>query len=471
MSRSITVYLFLTIITVFLSSSILATRIAFGSCSSQKEGKGALWNELAAKDPNYLILLGDNIYTDVKGKFGHFTGATPERIRSQYEIFQDDSDWNLVLNKLGGWDRIFATWDDHDYGINNGDNTFPYRNESLEHFLQFFHVSEEDMDSLRRRGGVYSSKDIFIPNRNNDTFKVKIVMLDTRYFKDPKHTAHGDFLGEAQWKWFEEQMQDHSAHLIIVGSSIQALPTQKIVEESWSDFPESRSRLLDVIGSSPCSNVVLLSGDVHMAEVSQATCLSGGTGRQRRLWEFTSSGLSHTFISYLSSNNGEKMIVSRGNLINSLFNMYQATYPAPYRENRFKDQYKGVHFGMINVQLETATPHIAVDIYNHEGLSVIHKAVPLLDELPISTDESYKHLGNHTKCTPVNGEEESYKKVLFLFCNALYLFVVIFVPCLFALWLVFASGFYILFEREMKRRERIEANYQKALEEKAKKSD
>lgn len=59
--------------------------------------------------------------------------------------------------------------------------------------------------------------------------------------------------------------------LILLGSSIQVLPLNKLLEESWAAFPEARQRLLQLIASAEVQ-VVLLSGDVHMAEVSRATC-------------------------------------------------------------------------------------------------------------------------------------------------------------------------------------------------------
>lgn len=36
-------------------------------------------------------------------------------------------------------------------------------------------------------------------------------------------------------------------NLIILGSSIQILPEHKLVEESWSEFPAARTRLLKMV--------------------------------------------------------------------------------------------------------------------------------------------------------------------------------------------------------------------------------
>jgi alkaline phosphatase D len=257
-----------------LALSATGERIAFGSCSSHKNGKAALWPQLADKSPDHLILLGDNMYADQKITFGKFIGATPQVIKTQYDKLEEDPGFNSVLKKIHGWENVYATWDDHDYGINNGDRFFPYKNESLKHFLEFFH---QPLESSLARGGVYSSSLITLPRSDGggggSKFLIKIILLDTRYFKDPRGTIDGDFLGETQWHWLEREINDSTVDVILLGSSIQILPTQKIVEESWSVFPHARERLLRLIAHAPCLNIILLSGDVHMAEVSQVSLL------------------------------------------------------------------------------------------------------------------------------------------------------------------------------------------------------
>jgi alkaline phosphatase D len=244
-----------------------SVRIGVISCSSQRVGKPAIWDELLKKEPDHLILLGDNIYTDKKTPVG-FIEATPSIIDEQYERLSQDKQWQAVVGKLG-WDNIYATWDDHDFGINDGDKTYQYKTESMSSFLNFFHFPENEISRMMRRGGVYGSYTIDLSQTVGESFKIKIILTDTRFFKDIEGTPGGDFLGEEQWEWLQLELQDPSPDVVLLGSSIQVLPTQKIVEESWSTFPESRARLLRMVSDAASPNVVLLSGDVHMAEVSQ----------------------------------------------------------------------------------------------------------------------------------------------------------------------------------------------------------
>jgi hypothetical protein len=73
--------------------------------------------------------------------------------------------------------------------------------------------------------------------------------------------------------------------------------------------------------------------------VSQAVCLSSDALSYRHLWEFSSSGMSHTFTTFLAEeeeegeeegevrtsggHKREKNIQSRGWLMDTLFNLYQ----------------------------------------------------------------------------------------------------------------------------------------------------
>ncbi len=98
---------------------------------------------------------------------------------------------------------IIGTWDDHDYGINDGGKDFPKKKESKELMLSFLDVPAGD--PMRKHEGVYSSH-----TYGSGKQKVKVILLDTRYFRDPlkestapntRYTPSdtGDFLGEEQW--------------------------------------------------------------------------------------------------------------------------------------------------------------------------------------------------------------------------------------------------------------------------------
>eukprot|EP00597_Dinobryon_sp_UTEXLB2267_P009087 CAMPEP_0170090986 /NCGR_PEP_ID=MMETSP0019_2-20121128/24701_1 /TAXON_ID=98059 /ORGANISM="Dinobryon sp., Strain UTEXLB2267" /LENGTH=327 /DNA_ID=CAMNT_0010310659 /DNA_START=559 /DNA_END=1539 /DNA_ORIENTATION=- len=244
-----------------------------------------------------------------------------------------------------------------------------------------------------RPSGVFSSKIVTLAGN----FTYKIVLLDTRSNKDPVGTVEGDFLGEEQWQWLEMQLleSDHKVDLILLGSSIQILPLHKLLEESWSAFPSARQRLLRLVASAR-PPVVLLSGDVHMAEASKALCTATTANSTRKfdLWEFTSSGLSHTFTKVIGSgpkpSEGGLLQVSRGWIHELLWTYYQWIYPAAYRENKMQDVYRAVHFSLLDLLFHPidGSHGLLYRTVDHTGHTVMSKYLPI----PLRTDTSPHHL-------------------------------------------------------------------------------
>jgi hypothetical protein len=303
---------FMIIIFLFQPSTFLyADRIAFGSCNNfEREGT---WDQITQFKPEKLLLLGDNIYADKKIRGVQFVPATIDEIRYNYQGLLVDPSFARLVSEVKGWGNIVATWDDHDYGINNGDKTYEHRSESKD---LFFDSMQVPLDSAQRaHAGVYSSKTFTMalnskqkhspatdglqssnanPNATSGVnassssgrgFIYKVVMLDVRYNKDPPSMwsdKQGDFLGEEQWRWLEAELADPEPDLVLLGSGIQVLPTDKIVQEAWADFPAARRRLLRAVMNTKAANVVLLSGDIHSAEINKMRCRrSDGSGHKK----------------------------------------------------------------------------------------------------------------------------------------------------------------------------------------------
>ena len=70
----------------------------------------------------------------------------------------------------------------------------------------------------------------------------------------------------------------------------KVLAQDKLIGEQWGRFPASRAKLLALLHVTQ-TPVVLLSGDVHLAEVSRLQCGFAAFP----FWEVTSSGLTHSW--------------------------------------------------------------------------------------------------------------------------------------------------------------------------------
>ena len=333
------------------------------------------------------------MYADKKeSALSPFIAASPKDIEEKYRLLTDDKDFQRMVERVGGWVNIAATFDDHDFGINNGDKSYAFVKESQQLFWDF--SQEGSSSSKRKQSGVYSSKDFTIDLSNSlhqshnesemkeSKFRYKIIMLDTRSNRGHSpSTTHqtndafkgGDFLGDEQWSWLLEELKS-DVDLILLGSSIQVFPTDKLTEEVWGMFAAARERLLSAMLNARATNVLVLSGDVHYAEVSKIKCTWKDAVkensyeseiRSRTLWELTSSGLTHTFYQRAQLKSAliekydsspvvlEEMTDFLPRLKSFIYNIYQASFPSHYREQRYGDHFSGLNFGLLDINIDS----------------------------------------------------------------------------------------------------------------------
>jgi alkaline phosphatase D len=194
---------------------------------------------------------------------------------------------------------VIGTWDDHDYGLNDGGEEFASKAASEQVFLDFMDVPSDS--PRRKQQGVYTSYTYDLPEGS-----VKILVLDTRYFRSgltpstdkKKRYQHGIYgegtmLGEAQWAWLEEELRKSTADFNILISSIQFLSNQHGFE-TWGNFPHEVDKLNKLIEESGAEGVLILSGDRHISEFSKTAL----PGLSYPLIDFTSSGLTHVYAGY-----------------------------------------------------------------------------------------------------------------------------------------------------------------------------
>ena len=252
--------------------------IAFGSCNKLTLPQN-MWPEITANNPNLWIWLGDIIYADT---------SNMKALAAHYKRLKTLPDYKKLRSKA----QIIGVYDDHDYGINDGCKDYPMKKGAKKCLMDFLDVP---MNSpVRKREGAYQSYTFGKANQ-----RIKIIVLDTRYFRDtlcPDPTRQkryvpnmgGDMLGETQWRWLEKELRTSQANLNILCSSVQVVSDEH-PHEKWGNFPDARKRLLSLIARTKPKNLLILSGDRHMAEVSKMDL----QGLPYPLYDFTSSGLTH----------------------------------------------------------------------------------------------------------------------------------------------------------------------------------
>ncbi len=272
-----------------LSKTEPLTRIAFGSCLSEKEDQ-TIWNTIRAENPDAFLFLGDNVYGDVYRNHPSFTDPSLPMLRESYNVLAKSEPFAQFRQET----PMLVTWDDHDYGINDGGADFAFREQAEAIFLKAWDVPTND--ERRQREGIYSSEMIGPEGR-----RVQIIMLDTRYFRTylqatdernapgkeryvPLEGGHGTMLGDAQWEWLEAELKK-PADLRLIASSIQ-VHADGHGWEAWKMMPAERDRFYRLIDETNVENAILLSGDRHAGGIYRRDDVT-----KTPLYEITASSL------------------------------------------------------------------------------------------------------------------------------------------------------------------------------------
>ncbi len=320
------------------------SRIAFGSCL--KENRPApIWDAIVATRPQAFLFIGDNIYADTEDM---------AVMREKYAKLGAMPGYQ-ALKKIA---PIYATWDDHDYGVNDGGAEYPKRAEAQKEFLTFF---EEPKDSPRwSRPGVYDAKIIGPQGR-----RVQIILLDTRYFRGPlkalprteRKPGQGPYipddnpnltmLGEAQWKWLKEELKK-PAEVRIIASSIQFVPEEH-GWEYWMTMPLERKKMLALIGETKANGVLFISGDRHLSEISRLPANDPANGAGYPIFDVTSSSLN---------------VPSGGN-------------DNEANKHRIGSNYRKVNFGTLDIDWTQPDPTIHMQVRDVDGKPALQHQVKL----------------------------------------------------------------------------------------------
>ena len=320
---------------LLLSQSAAAdsTTIAFGSCLRQWKPAPIL-DTVRALEPDAFIFAGDNVYTDT-GLFRFMD--EPGRIAKAYRQLDETMEYRLLKQST----RLFATWDDHDYGQNNAGAEYPWKQEAKQQFLDFFDIPRDS--PIRQRAGIYD-----VHYLGDGEHRIQILLLDTRTFRSPLTQAEPNqqcprsrlvatsdrtttLLGDAQWRWLSDQLEQPAALRLVV-SSIQVIPDQHCYEK-WGNFPHERQRLIDLIRDADAKHTIIISGDRHLGEISKLP-----NGNTFPLYEITASGLNSA-----GAGKGE-------------YNAYRIS----------NDNVRADHFGVVRLDND-ASPTVEITLYDVNG--------------------------------------------------------------------------------------------------------
>ncbi|GHF19061.1 hypothetical protein GCM10017044_12020 [Kordiimonas sediminis] len=275
-----------------LAGDTVLTRLAFGSCADEEKPQ-PIWKAVSSVSPQLFLFTGDNVYADINQGVW-VNEPSMDALQFAYNTLATNADFLSVYGKI----PMHTTWDDHDYGKNDGGSDFPIKEQAKDYMLDFFSVAQDD--PVRSRAGAYYSR-MYGPEGQ----RVQLIMLDTRFFRSaltktdernapgkeryvPSEDPDQTMLGDEQWAWLEAELQK-PADLRIMVSSIQVLADTH-GWEAWRTMPQERQRLYSLINNAKGGRVVIVSGDRHVGGIYRRADLI-----DYPLYEITSSSLNLPF--------------------------------------------------------------------------------------------------------------------------------------------------------------------------------
>lgn len=252
---------------VKLDESKALTKIFVGSCHDE-EREDASMATMASEGADAFLFVGDNVYGDRDGRLYANFDLELEEVRESYTDLANDP----VYQKLAANTPVLATWDDHDFGMNDFGGDFAGKVLSERIFEQFYDLQDSEAAA---RPGIYRSYMV-----GPEGQQTQIIMLDTRFFRSEltrtddwgapgkqrylaSEAPDQDMLGDAQWAWLEEELKK-PADLRLLVTSIQVIPDVH-GWEAWRQLPAERDRLYRLIEKTNAEGLVFVSGDRHTA--------------------------------------------------------------------------------------------------------------------------------------------------------------------------------------------------------------
>ncbi len=228
-------------------------KILVASCMSDafNEIGNDMWPKAFSHGPDVSFLIGDNLYADTYS--GIYLGkdypATPQHLFKRYM----DHAMSMKLYRMKRLTPTYVTWDDHDYGKNDGGKEYLYKKESKEIFNIFF--PREKSSHLQFGPGVSTSVELAGMN---------FLFLDGRSFRSDKKNPSGTHFGKKQRTWLKRNIQKEKINWLISGD--QFFGGYHPWESFEGNHPKTFDSFLNDLRKS-AGKVIFMSGDRHLIEV------------------------------------------------------------------------------------------------------------------------------------------------------------------------------------------------------------
>ena len=255
--------------------------IALGSCYFLSDpdpllgragyaGGFEIFDAIAAKKPDVMLWLGDNLY------FQRPDYLDPVAMSARHRSHRGHPSLARLLTATSH----IAIWDDHDYGWNNADASYPLKGEALRLFKAYW---------ANPSYGLPEVPGVFGFAQHGD---VDFILTDGRYYRSHDRlpdTPAKVMFGSAQMEWLKGMLLNArgAVKLFASGSQIWNEATRY---DTLYQFPAEQKALEDFLLAQRIDRLLFVTGDRHFTELLRVD-RSTASPDAYPFYEFTSSPL------------------------------------------------------------------------------------------------------------------------------------------------------------------------------------
>ena len=300
-------------------------RFVFGGGAGYVPFHERMWDTIGAAKPDFLLLLGDNVYSD--------DPETPQMQHYCYYRRQSRPEFRKLVRTT----PVFSIWDDHDFGKNDCVEG-PLIDEPAWK-MPVYRVFRNNWVNPSYGGGDSQ------PGCYYDFYvgDVHFIMLDGRFYRTLVPSQGGPtMLGPVQRQWLKTTIDESRGQMIVICSPVPwVFQAKGDSKDTWNGFRSERNEILDHLANRQKHNVILVSADRHRSDLWKIE-----RPNDSPIYEFNSSRLTNQHV-------------------------HRTMAEAEFSYNEKQS------FGVIEVDTTSSGPSVHYRIMTIDGEEVFHRQISL----------------------------------------------------------------------------------------------
>jgi alkaline phosphatase D len=230
--------------------------VAFGSClNPTRQPMQPIFMEVLQHRPAAFLFIGDINY--MPGRASHYA-SDRETVRYAMAGYHREVRHVPEVRALMASTPSYGIWDDHDFGPNDADRTFAFREETLEIYRRYW---------PNAGAGTATTQGIFHAFKIAD---VEFFMLDDRYHRDPNQAEDRQTMfGDGQMQWLKDGLKSSTATFKVIANGNSMVVDFHRRHEVWDNFGSERDDFLKWLFDAGISGVFFIVGDWHIGTLNK----------------------------------------------------------------------------------------------------------------------------------------------------------------------------------------------------------